>query len=325
MQKTVVILTNRRARFVPPYPYEELNELLRYRKPGWEYTNAAKYRGWDGYLHLIQRDSVGAGVFLALRTEMERAATTRFIVRNQRRPPNFAVLPFEGGARDYQIECVGKMIAASETGGLILNATGTGKTALTGMYLKRLEGSALFLVDELTLLDQAQKELSSWLSESVGNIGNSLFNPKRVTVATVQTIHRHRFDPKFIPWAQKLQCIIIDELHLALNRSNFQSVAAIRPPVVFGLTATLELRKRNVAYRAYDLCGPVVYEYPLQRGVEEGFLSKGVAISVSVSQDIEATAIKGNPRWSWVRARYKQQYHEMYEKVVVNGDRKSVV
>lgn len=343
MQKTKVVLSNRKARFVRPYDYDCLNELLKYRKLGWEYTPQGKLflewqdkvkkgtadpdepYGWDGYIHILQRDVVGAGVFLALREAMEREATTRFIVQDQRRPPHFDVLPFENGARDYQIECVGKMIANSNMGGLILNATGTGKTALTGMYFKRLRGPALFLVDELTLLDQAQKELSKWLGEPVGNIGNSKFNPQRITVATIQTIHRHRFDASFVPWNRTLQCIIIDELHLALNRSNFQTIAAIQPPVVFGLTATLELKKKSVAYRAYDLCGPVVYEYPLQKGVEEGFLSKGVAVAVQVGQSSDLEPLRGNPRWRWFRERMKQRYQELYRELIVHGKKRNRV
>ena len=325
MQTIKIILSNRRAQIVRPYPYDELNEILKWRKPGWEYTNAAKFRGWDGYFHLLQRDVVGTGVFLALREKLEQELQARFKVQDNRCPPDFAVVPWEVEARKYQVECVQKMIEASTTGGLVLNATGTGKTALTGMFLKRLKGPALFLVDELTLLDQAQKELTKWLGEPVGNIGNQKFNPQRITVATIQTVHRHRFDAAFVPWTRSLKCIIIDELHLGLNRSNFQTIAAIKPPVVFGLTATLELKKKHVAYRAYDLCGPSVYNYPLERGVEEGFLAKGVAVAVQVGQTSGLPPIKGNPQWKWARARFRKRYHELYEELIVNGQERNRV
>jgi superfamily II DNA or RNA helicase len=341
MSETKVVLSNRKALFVRPYPYDELNELLKFRRPGWEYTNSGKIylqwqenvkkgkakpdepQGWDGYLHLLQRDMVGAGVFLALRETLETGAQTRFAVRDNRRPPDLAPdmdLVFNTpDTRTYQYECVKAMLANSKTGGLILNATGTGKTFIAGKYLKMLQGPALFLVDELTLLDQAQKELTKVIGEPVGNIGNQKFNPQRVTVATIQTIHRHRFDAGFVPWNRTLKCIIIDELHLSLNRSNFQTIAAIQPPVVFGLTATLELKKKNVAYRAYDLCGPAVFEYPLTKGVEEGFLAKGIAVSVEVGQKSSLPAIRGNPRWRWVREAYKKRYHESYSELIVDG------
>ncbi len=344
-----VILTNRKANLHcgPGTLYEELNDFLKYRKPGWEYTPSGKIyvewrslvargraeedepQGWDGYLHLMQGGRVGTGVFLALREKMEKEFGIKFEVDDQRKPPEIVPpmdLVFnEKSARTYQHECVKEMLAASKTGGLILNATGTGKTHIAGMYLKALKGPGLFLVDELTLLKQAINELQSVLQEDIGEIGNSVFKPRRITVATIQTIHRHRFDASYVPWTRKLQAIFIDELHLALNRRNFQSVAVIRPSVIFGLTATLELKKKSVAYRAYDLCGPVVFEYPLERGVEEGFLSKGVAVSVQVEQDIKAERIRGNPRWAWVRNKYKQQYHELYREIVVEGKKRNRV
>lgn len=354
--KTVdVVLSNRKATFVRPYPYDELNHFLRYRKSGWQYTPQGKVflnwldkvkkeankpeelrtvdpdepQGWDGYLHLLQRDVVGAGVFLALRETLEREATVQFRVKDNRRPPDFVASTkqiFDGeDVRQYQLDCVKAMRSNSLTGGLVLNATGTGKTYIAGKYFKMMKGPGLFLVDELTLLDQAQKELTKVIGEQVGNVGNSKFNPQRITVATIQTIHRHRFNHYFVPWTKTLNCIFIDELHLALNRSNFQTVAAIRPPVVFGLTATLEMKKKGIYLRAYDLCGPVVFEYPLTKGVEQGYLSKGVAVSIEVDQTSHLPTIRGNPRWRWVRERMKKRYHEVYQELIVDGRRRNEV
>lgn len=343
-----VVLTNRKANlsFGPGTMYEEINEFLKYRKVGWEYTPSGKIyidwkasvakgrgdpdepQGWDGYLHLMQGNRIGTGVFLALKEKMEQEFKIKFKVDDQRKSPDLSDTVIYSGsheARPYQKQCLMQMVGASKTGGLILNATGTGKTFSTGLYLGCLQGPALFLVDELTLLKQAINELQGVLKEDIGEIGNSIFRPRRVTVATIQTIHRHRFDQSYVDWTRTLQAIIIDELHLALNRRNFQTVAAIRPPVIFGLTATLELKKKSVAYRAYDLCGPVVFEYPLEQGVAEGFLSKGVAVSVQVEQEIKAERIRGNPRWAWVRARYKQQYHELYREIIVEGKKRNQV
>lgn len=340
-----ITLTNRKAEFHQPYPYDEIDGFLRYRRSGWEYTPGGKIyldwkaavakgtadadepQGWDGYIHLMAGNRVGTGVFLALREKMEQEFNIKFRVDDKRKPPEIkppvAYVFNTKEVRTYQHDCVKAMLCNSKTGGLILNATGTGKTFIAGMYFGALQGPALFLVDELTLLKQAINELQSVLREPIGEIGNSIFHPKRVTVATIQTIHRHRFDETYVPWTKTLKAIFIDELHLALNRRNFQTIAAIRPPVIFGLTATLELKKKSVAYRAYDLCGPVVFEYPLERGVEEGYLSKGVAVSVQVEQDIKAERIRGNPRWAWVRQRYKAQYHELYREIIVEGKKRN--
>ena len=340
-----VALTNRKASLsLPGDLYDEFREFLKYRRPGWEYTTSGRVyvdwcsrvkkgeadpdepMGWDGYIHLLEGRTVGAGIFLALKEKLETEFDVRFVSKDERVSPQFSTptreeLPEK--VRDYQWACLQKMLAASKTGGLILNATGTGKTFSTGLYFKQLKGNALFLVDELTLLKQAINELRDVLQEDIGEIGNSVFRPRRITVATIQTIHRHRFDYSFVAWNKTLKAIVIDEVHLALNRRNFQTVAAIRPPVIFGLTATLELKKKSVAYRAYDLCGPVVFEYPLVQGVEEGFLARGVAVSVELKQGVKGARIRGNPRWRWVRERYKQQYQELYSEIIVEGKKRN--
>lgn len=335
--KTIVRLTNRTAEFERPYPYEEINELLKYRKPGWDYTPSGRayvqWRidveakraleedgpvGWDGYLHLLKGGKVGAGVFLAMREKLEEVTGGVFVVDDVRKPPKFRDLPHGEQDRDYQIECFEKMQTASKTGGLILNATGSGKTYIAGKYFKALVGHGLFVVDELALMKQAQAELSKVIGEAVGEIGNGVFNPKRITVATIQTLHRHRLSNVFVPWTRLLQTIIIDEVHLALNRSNFQTVAAIRPPTVFGLTATLELRKKSVSMRAYDLCGPVVFEYPLSKGVAAGVLSKGVVVQVNLENKYKGAPVKG---WSYLQRRqiHRKRYQEEYVSLIVDG------
>lgn len=317
-----------------PYPFEELNEILKYRVLGWEFTPSGKIygvtinedgeeivRGWDGYRHLIKNNTIGAGLFLALKEKMESEANVQFKVEDQRQPPKFKKVAIEKDSkiRAYQIECLEKMIEASGTGGLILQATGSGKTWLSAEYFRRLVGSAVFLVDELQLLDQARKELESVLGESVGEIGNSIFAPKRITVATVQTVHRHRFDPPFFPWIKSLQAIIIDEVHISLNRRNFQTVATINPPVVFGLTATLQLRKKHISMPAYGLAGPVIFEYPLEQGEREGYLSKGIAVLVQIQNEVEAEKYTGKGGWWKRRQFYRDRYPEAYRQIVVEG------
>jgi superfamily II DNA or RNA helicase len=173
------------------------------------------------------------------------------------------------------------MVAASKLGGgLILSATGSGKTFVAGLYLSHLQGTACFIVDELSLLDQAQRELSEVLKEPVGWVGESRFEPQRVTVATIQTLHKHRKRADFLAWYRKLTVVFIDEIHVALNSRNIDVVKLIRPKVVFGLTATLEIQKWPVFLQAVSLAGPVIYTYPLAQGVAEHVLTPGVVCRV---------------------------------------------
>lgn len=326
MSKTIVkvVLSNRKARLLQPYDFDCLNEILKYKMPGAEYTPAMKYREWDGYVHMLRRDVMGAGLFLAMRERLEEEANIKFDVADGRIEVDMhGVFEFPEGARDYQLECVEKM-RRTKTGGLILGATGVGKTFTIGVLCKGLVGSLLFVVDELTLLKQAKAELEKVTGEEVGEIGDSIFRPRRITVGTIQTIHRHRTDPKYLPWSKALSIIILDEVHLALNKRNVQTVATIQPPLIFGLTATLELKKQDIAMKAYELAGPVIFEYRMEQGVREGFLSKGVAVSVLVENEVELEEFRGGSWWAR-RNFYMRRYPEEYKKVVVEGKKRNQV
>ena len=168
------------------------------------------------------------------------------------------------------------MLKNSGCGGLLIASTGCGKTFTTAEYFRYVAGSCIFVCDELTLLEQARQEMGKVLGEEIGVVGKSLFMPKRVTVATVQTLHRYRAKREFVKWFKTVEVVVIDEIHLAINKRNLDVIHTIKPKAVFGLTATLELEKPHVRMLATALAGPVIFRYPLQTGVAEGFLSRGL-------------------------------------------------
>lgn len=336
-KSNILLLDNRVAYFQRLTDYEAVSETLKYRKPGWEYTPAGALYvrwaagvkkgvedcdpdnpvGWDGYVHIMNGSSCGAGLAIAMRDKIEEALGTPLTIRDQRTTPRYHAWRSDDKDRDYQIACVKAMVQC-KTGGLILNATGTGKTYIAGKYFSLLQGPGLFIVDELSLLYQAIAELREVCREDIGEIGNGTFNPQRISVGTVQTLFRHQDNPRFHTWMQSLEAVIVDEVHTALNRSNFGVVQAISPPVVFGLTATLELKKKHVALRAYNLAGPVLFEYPLEQGVRENVLSKGLAISCQLRQDYKSEPVRGYTFWQR-QMKHMKNYREEYVKLIVDS------
>lgn len=227
---------------------------------------------------MLKYDKIPTGLFLAMQEETEKAIGESFDIVWELKKVQFRKLALDSG-RDYQTECVGKMQqACSRGGGLVISATGTGKTRMVGLFFKTLIGRAVFVVDELTLLEQGRQELEAVTGERVGIVGNSEFRPDRITVATVQTLHKHIEDPSFRAWFRGLEVLIIDELHVQLNRRNFATVEKIRPLAVFGLTATLELQKKHIRMRSYATAGPVIFTYSLEKGTEAGYLTQGVVV-----------------------------------------------
>lgn len=274
-----VKLTNRWATFIGFYP-EELNTVYRYKSPNAYFSPAFRAKAWDGYVKLIKGRRLPIGAFLQFKGEAE-AAGFKFKVIDKRVSPKFRK-SVDASGREYQMECEEALIQHSNCGGTVLCATGTGKTYIAGMYFKRLKGNGCFVVDELTLLKQAKHDLEKVLGETVGEIGDQKFKPARITVATVQTLHLHRKDPKFTSWMRTLEAMIIDEVHQQINRRNIETVSSIQPKAVFGLTATLKMTQRMIVAKVSSLTGPIIYQYSLQKGVEQSYLTPGVAVGVDL-------------------------------------------
>lgn len=236
---------------------------------------------WDGMIRFRVMNRLPSGLFWATRKQIEEETDVKFVVRGELQCPKKSGKEPLSSTRVYQNDCVGEMLKTLRFGGgLILNATGSGKTFIAGMLFSHLSGTALFIVDQLILLEQARKELTNVLREEIGYVGDSQFEPRRITIATRQTLSLHREDPRFKKWTRNLDVVIVDEIHDQMNKSNFDVVERIRPLAVFGLTATLALKKKSVRLKAYSLCGPVVYEYPLRQGQQEGVLSQGIGVRV---------------------------------------------
>jgi superfamily II DNA or RNA helicase len=248
--------------------------------PNAYFSPAYRAGAWDGRVKLIRNRRIQIGAFLQFKGEAE-AAGLRFKIEDTRVVPKFSKKAAKSD-RAYQVDCMNALIEHSNCGGTVLCATGVGKTFIAGLYFSKLDGAGCFVVDELTLLKQAQADLKKVLKEEVGEIGDQKFNPKRITVATVQTMHLHRKDPRFAKWMKSLEVMFIDEVHQQINKRNIETVASIQPKAVFGLTATLQLKQRQILAKVSALTGPIIYRYQLKQGVAEKYLTPGVAVAVDI-------------------------------------------
>src|SRR5712675_1052199 len=186
-RKTVALfLTNRTATFMGSYPKEALQDAVSFYPPGFKFMPRFRMGAWAGKITMLKRDRMASGLFRAVKSDLEEELNLKFDVEYRRKDIEFKPTGIQSD-REYQNECVEAMVgAARRGGGLILAATGSGKTYTVGQFFSRLVGNACFIVDELTLLKQAQEELAGLLKEEVGQVGDSVFEPKRITVATVQ-------------------------------------------------------------------------------------------------------------------------------------------
>ena len=313
-QKVQVYVSNRTATLTSAYDEERLTPYWSYSNPNYKWIIRAKpwlAKTWDGREHFLRDDQLPAGLFWATRKEIEEKEDIRFIVSGDLDRPNLEIKNILGSDRSYQNACVEKMLKVIRFGGgLILGATGTGKTRIASMFFSRVTGEHLFVVDQLVLMEQAIDELEDALKEKIGWVGDSEYEPQRITVATRQSMFIHQMESKFKDWTNRLQTILIDEIHEQMNNSNFSTVENIQPLAVFGLTATLSKKKKS-RLRAYSLCGPVIYEYPLKQGQEEGYLSQAIAVRLLYANPVSREEQK---TFSWTK---------LYSSKIVDNDQRN--
>ena len=311
--KIHVQINNRTALLSRPYDYDTLIKYWSFSVPNFRFIGR-RFPGWDGKIKLLKRDRVPAGLFWATRKDIEEKEHVKFIIDYQmegcRRTHRSKWLKSEG-KYNFQNRCARDMAFAAKmgTGGLILSATASGKTRISAMLASMLDCEILFIVDQLVLLRQAQSEIAKHLGEKVGYVGESKFELERVTIATIQTLHLHRSDPRFLEWFKRVDIIIVDEIHESMNKSNFDVVKIAEPLCTFGLTATLALSQKPIRLKAYALTGPIIYEYPVQRGMQEGVLSKGICIQLQYENSLDNIA-----GWDAVEA---------YDKKVVRNEERN--
>jgi superfamily II DNA or RNA helicase len=245
-------------------------------------TDLSTIGGWDGTIKLYTRDKVPAGLFRAIKKQTEQDLGIKFKVTYQR-PEIVTKTGFsEKDPRyQYQNDCVGKMLQnLRRGGGIVLCATGSGKTKIAGQLFSWVPYYCVFLVDSLDLLYQTQKELKYWLKEPIGVVGDQKFELQRVTVATVQTLKLHMKDLKFRRWFKKVRICLVDELHELMAKKNYELISQMNLIAKFGLTATLQLKRKEVRYKAFSFCGPVIFEFPLSEGIEKKVLTQGTVLQL---------------------------------------------
>lgn len=325
MGKCSVLLNNRQAYLsLSKRQRKKLKRLLRFHPPNYEYAPAYKYNDWDGYVNLLDErdDSIPAGLFRAMKDELTKKTRIKFKVEEDFDPVFFNRTGVKSEEKKwlFQNDCLNEMIQNAECGGgLVLNATGSGKTRVAGMFFSWLSGSGVFIVDELTLLKQTRISLAATLGEKIGIVGNSKFRPRRITVATIQTMDKYRNNKEFRKWTKTISVVIVDEMHLAMNKRAFRTTAAIKPPCLFGLTATLAIKKKHIRMKAYSLCGPVIYSYPLVRGQAEGVLDFGVVVQV------EHNHFKEKRRGRMGRWKRLKEYQKDYNELIVDCDKRNKI
>ncbi|WP_416825200.1 DUF3427 domain-containing protein [Ectobacillus polymachus] len=157
--------------------------------------------------------------------------------------------------------------------GLVISATGTGKTYLSAFDVRRFAPKRmLFVVHREQILQKAKSDFQRVLGGIDDEFGilsgsNKQTNAKYL-FATIQTISKEENLSQFDPEA--FDYILIDEVHKAGAKSYLNVINYFQPKFLMGMTATPE---RTDDFNIYELFNyNIAYEIRLQEALEEDML-----------------------------------------------------
>ncbi|MGD6817989.1 DUF3427 domain-containing protein [Metabacillus sp. 113a] len=175
-----------------------------------------------------------------------------------------------------QEAALSQIAAVRENGkdkGIIISATGTGKTYLSAFDVRRCAPKRmLFIVHREQILSKAKADFLKVLGgiESDFGIysGNNKQTQAKYLFATIQTISKeanlNQFDPR------EFDYILIDEVHKAGATSYRRVIDYFQPKFMMGMTATPERTDDFNIYQLFDY--NIAYEIRLQEALEEEML-----------------------------------------------------
>jgi type I restriction enzyme R subunit len=189
--------------------------------------------------------------------------------------------------RPYQVEAiraVGERFTEKHRRGLVVMATGSGKTrmviALTDLLMRaNWVKRVLFLADRTALVNQACGEFKKHLPASAPvNLVLDKESTSRVYISTYPTmmglIEAQRFG------VGHFDLIVIDEAHRSVYQK-YRAIFEYFDAMLLGLTATPRGEVDFDTYRLFDLKkNSPTFAYDLEQAVADGYLVPPVAVSV---------------------------------------------
>lgn len=179
--------------------------------------------------------------------------------------------------RDYQIAAVDDILKRRKTAHEI--ATGGGKTIIMGDAIAKIGLKTTVLTNSTILLYQTAKVLKEMLNTDIGIVGDSIFDPKDVTVAMVQSLEGVYDKDNTQPNRDAIRSLIagtnfliIDECHRVAANTIFDLSSEFKNAKCAAFfTATM----RRLDGKDLDLeaaSGPINYSVDMHKLINEGWL-----------------------------------------------------
>ncbi|WP_368645554.1 DEAD/DEAH box helicase [Alkalibacterium putridalgicola] len=157
--------------------------------------------------------------------------------------------------------------------GLVISATGTGKTFLSAFDVNQFSPDrVLFIVHREQILNKAKEDYKKILSGPDSDYGVLSGSHKdldaKYLFATIQTLSKESVYSQFIE--EHFDYILIDEVHKAGAASYHKVIDYFSPKFLLGMTATPERTDGFNIFELFDY--NIAYEIRLQEALEEDML-----------------------------------------------------
>ena len=265
---------------------------------------AMRIKNWDGRTHLLTHATheFSTGLLSRMQSLLTQCHVSFDVVDNRDVGATLQYNPMkiEHTLRDYQRYSID--VAKASRLGIIRAATGAGKTRIALGLMSEIERPALFLVTQRSLMYQAAdvfKELL-FFPETVGMIGDGHFDPRFITVATIQSLcaalgisvgtspdeegeedepesskalaQAHAFEGVIQACLSRAEVVIVDEVQHVAAQTSLEIISkATRAAYRFGLSAT-DWRDDGQDMLIEAACGPRIVNISLSMLVKSQVL-----------------------------------------------------
>lgn len=262
----VAVATDKEARWI--YNYLSFpDDKARFRRSRWG----------DGKVHMM---SATTQLFPAgfLGAVLKQAAADKINVQvkdERKRPIKADAQALIDWLRDYQHEAVQE--AKLTPAGVFHHVTGAGKTEVMVALGEVFPCRWLILTHRKDLLIQTVERFARRTGEEVGMVGEGVFAPKRITVATFQTIsiglqQRKKHIAQLLLDAEGL---MVDECHVVPANSFYRvCMAAKNAYYRYGFSGTPFARGDRKSIYTWGALGPIIHRIPAERLIKAGVLAK---------------------------------------------------
>lgn len=297
-----------RSKFIGDYPKIELDEALSTFQTGFQYSKLYQRRRsngdriWDGKVHLLSRtnDSFPTGlldivisVLEVLSIKYELTFTDKALFKLDF--SKFNPLPVKVGKyilRDYQIDSIKAFIEPNRLlphRGIICAGTGSGKTVTAIALANILAVPTLFLVKGKALKDQTFSVFNEALGEdTVGIIDAKTWEPKQITVASVDTLASRLDTPKtakkVLDFLKEITFVIADEVHRGTSQRYKDILNSTPAPLRLGLSGTPNKGYLDKDLVLHGLCGEIIHRIMTPELQEKGAVSQAELIGVIIDK-----------------------------------------